>query len=77
MLKMFHIEKRNPQPIYIIFQDLKSHDLEELSSNYEKAHLLRKGNIAAKFEEATVVSAEITTCILPSSPLPTQCGRCF
>ena len=39
-----------------IFSKFQTHDLEELSPNYEKAHLLSIDNIAAKFEEATLCS---------------------
>ena len=38
------------------FSKFRTHDLEVLSPNYEKAHLLIIGNIAAKFEEATSCS---------------------
>ena len=77
MLNCLALERETHSLYILSFKNLKSHDLEELSSNYEKAHLLCIGNIAAKFEEATVVSTEITAGILPSSPLPSQCGRCF
>ena len=36
-----------------MFSKFKSHDLEVSSPNYEKAHILSMGNIAAKFKEAT------------------------
>ena len=39
-----------------VFSKFRTHDLEVLSPNYEKALLLSIGNIAAKFEDATPCS---------------------
>ena len=45
----FYIKIANWQ----FFSKFRTHDLEVLSPNYEKALLLSIGNIAAKFEDAT------------------------
>ena len=37
---------------HLFFSKFLTHDLEVLSPNYEKAHLLSVGKIAGKFEEA-------------------------
>ena len=39
-----------------MFAKFQTHNLEVLSPNYEKAHLLSIGYITAKFEEATPCS---------------------
>ena len=51
-ISTFHIK----MPKLAISSKFRTHDLEILSPNYEKAHLLIIGNIAAKFEEATPCS---------------------
>ena len=57
------------------FPNFKTHDLEVLGPNYEKAHLLRIDNIAAKFE---VALDKIVRCPPPQAititQKPASCG---
>ena len=56
-----------------VFSKFRTHYLEVLSPNYEKALLLSIDNIAAKFEDATPCSYRDmlrTKCETPARPLP-------